>query len=171
MRWMQFARRGAGLVVLALAGVCAAMAATASGTATVQVAHNAKLGNVLATAQGLTLYRYTLEKRGGAVKCAGACAKAWPPLLVKIGAKPTAGSGVSAARIGTVKRPDGTLQVTYAGFPLYRFSGDKRGTTKGQGAGATWFAVTPTGQLAKTPTQTTTTTIPPTDTTPTVTYR
>jgi predicted lipoprotein with Yx(FWY)xxD motif len=163
------AGRGAGLVVLALAGVGVAMAATTPGSATLRVAHNAKLGNVLATADGKTLYRYTLDKRGGAVACTGECAKAWPPLLARAGSKPTAEPGVTLSKVRTVKRPDGTLQITYAGFPLYLFAGDKRGTTKGQGAAGRWFAVTPSGGLAKGPTQTTP--IPPTVTTePTVTY-
>jgi predicted lipoprotein with Yx(FWY)xxD motif len=127
------------------------------------------LGDLLATADGKTLYRYTLDQRGGAIACTGACTKAWPPLLAKTGSKPTAGPGVALSKVRTVKRPDGTLQITYAGFPLYRFAGDKRGTAKGQGAAGKWFAVTPSGGLAKASTQTTP--IPPTVTTePTVTY-
>jgi predicted lipoprotein with Yx(FWY)xxD motif len=166
---MRLAGRGVVFIALALAGVGAAIAATTIGSATVQVAHNAKLGNVLATADGKTLYRYTLEKRGGAVACTGACAKAWPPLLAKAGSTPTAGPGVSLSKIRTMKRPDGTRQITYGGFPLYRFAGDKRGTTKGQGAAGKWFAVTPAGGLAGGAGQTTP--IPPTVTTePTVTY-
>jgi predicted lipoprotein with Yx(FWY)xxD motif len=152
-----------------LAGVGAATAATQTGSNTVQVAQNATFGSLLATANGMTLYHYMLDKRG-AVACTGACAKAWPPLLVKAGSSPTGGSGVSRAKLGTVKRSDGATQVTYAGFPLYRFSGDKKpGATNGQGVEGKWFAVTPAGRLAKAPTQTTP--APPSTTTePTVTY-
>ena len=45
----------------------------------------------------------------------GRVAKVWPPLLVKAGAKPTVGPGLSAAKLGTIKRPDGGTQVTYNG--------------------------------------------------------
>ncbi len=165
----QLTRRVLPLVLVALAGVGAAMAATMSGSATVQTTLNAKFGRLLATASGRTLYHYSLDKHGS-VSCTGTCAKAWPPLLVKAGAKPTAGPGVDPAKLGTVKRPDGTMQVRYAGFPLYRFSGDtKAGSATGQGAGGKWFAVTPAGRLAKGPTQTSP--VPPTTTVePTVTY-
>jgi len=64
--------------------------------------------------------------------------------------KPTAGAGISTSKLSTVKRPDGRTQVTYAGFPLYRYSGDKKpGDVKGQGFQKIWFAVTSKGTLAK----------------------
>jgi hypothetical protein len=57
---------------------------------------------------------------------------------------------VSAAKLSTVKRPDGGTQVTYAGLPLYRYAADKKpGDVKGQGVEGTWFAVTSTGAQAK----------------------
>ena len=137
--------------LLAVAGLGVAMAATASGTkgGTVKAAHNATYGSLLVSAAGMTLYHYTPDKHG-AIKCTAACAQIWPPLTVKAGVKPTAGPGVSAAKLSTVKRPDGKIQVTYAGFPLYRFSGDtKPGQVKGQGYMKIWFAVTSKGTLAK----------------------
>ena len=168
--YIRLTRRGVPLVLLALAGVGAAMAATMAGGGTVKAAQNAKYGSLLATASGMTLYHYTLEKHG-AIACTGTCAKFWPPLLVKVGAKPKAGSGISAAKLGTVKRPNGTIQVMYAGFPLYRFSGDRQaGAVRGQGVDGKWFAaVTPDGRLAKAPGQTNPVP-PPTTTTPTTTY-
>ena len=97
----------------------------------------------------MTLYHYTPDKTG-TIKCIGACAKFWPPLLVKGGTKPKAGAGISAAKLSTVKRPDGTTQVAYAGLTLYRYSGDKKsGEVKGQGFAGIWFAVTSAGTLAK----------------------
>ena len=140
-------------VLLAIAGVGAAMAATSTTAkgGTVKAAHNATYGSLLVSAAGMTLYHYTPD-RNGAIKCtaAGACAQIWPPLLVKAGVKPTAGAGVSAAKLSTVKRPDGKIQVTYAGFPLYRFSGDANpGQVKGQGYMKLWYAVTSKGALAK----------------------
>jgi len=167
--YIRVTRRAVPLLLLALAGVGAAMAATMSGGGTVKAAPNAKYGSLLATANGMTLYHYTLDKHG-AIACTGTCAKFWPPLLVKAGAKPKAGTGINAAKLGTVKRPNGTIQVMYAGFPLYRFSGDKQaGAVKGQGVDGKWFAVTPAGRLAKAPAQTNPVP-PPTTTPPTTTY-
>jgi predicted lipoprotein with Yx(FWY)xxD motif len=144
LRWIV-----AGVALLAVAGVGVAMAATMSGSGTVKAAHNSKFGSLLVTAAGMTLYHYTPDKQG-TIKCTAACAKFWPPLLVKGSAKPKAGAGVSAAKLSTAKRPDGTTQVAYAGLTLYRYSGDKKpGDVKGQAFAGIWFAVTPAGTLAR----------------------
>jgi predicted lipoprotein with Yx(FWY)xxD motif len=139
-------------------GVGVATAATMStGAGIVKAAHNSKYGSLLVTASGMTLYHYTPDKHG-LIKCAGACAKFWPPLLVSGKAKPKAGAGANAAKLSTATRPDGTTQVTYAGLPLYRYAADKKpGDAKGQGVEGTWFAVASTGALAKATTPTTTT--------------
>jgi predicted lipoprotein with Yx(FWY)xxD motif len=137
--------------LLAVAGVGAAFAATMSGTSsgTVKAAKNATFGSLLVTSGGLTLYHYTPDKNGK-IKCTGACASFWPPLVVKAGVKPTAGAGITKSKLSTMKRPDGKTQVTYAGFPLYRYAGDKKpGDVKGQGFEKIWFAVTAKGTLAK----------------------
>jgi len=141
---------GIALLAVAAAGVGMAMAATMSTKGgTVKAAHSSKYGSLLVNAAGMTLYHYTPDKHG-TVKCTAACAKFWPPLVVARGTKPKAGAGVSAAKLSTLKRPDGTTQVTYAGFPLYRYSGDaKPGDVKGQGFQGVWHAVTPAGTLAK----------------------
>src|SRR5262249_54373307 len=82
------------------------------------------------------------------VKCLGSCASQWPPLVVAAGAKPVPGPGVTASLLGTVTRPDGKLQVTYAGLPLYLFAGDKKaGGGKGQGLSGVWHALTPAGSV------------------------
>jgi Secreted repeat of unknown function len=63
-------------------------------------------------------------------------------------AGPLAGLGIIRLRLGRIRRPDGRLQVTFAGFALYRFSGDTRpGDAKGQGFGKVWFAFGPSGRL------------------------
>src|SRR5207248_11796027 len=111
----------AAIVAAALAVVAVAQAGTRSG-GTVSAAHNAKFGSLLVNAGGMTLYHYTAEKRGS-IACTAACTKFWPPLLVKT--KPIAGAGIVAAKLSTIKRPDGTKQVTYAGFPPYRYAADK----------------------------------------------
>ena len=107
----------------------------------------------------------TSEKKGKIV-CTGACATFWPPLVLKAGAKPTAGTGIAKAKLGTVKRPDGRMQVTYNGYALYRYANDKkRGDVKGQGVEHIWFAVTSAGKLAKAGGGTGTTTTTPSTTT------
>ena len=104
------------------------------------------LGKVVVDSRGKTLYLFEADKRGKSA-CYGACAKAWPPVLV-IG-KPKAGPGARAALLGVVKRKDGKEQVTYRGHPLYRFFKDtKRGQVKGQGLdffGGEWYVLTPAG--------------------------
>lgn len=79
--------------------------------------------------------------------CSGACAQAWPPVTTT--GKPAAGSGVTAGDLGTLKRSDGSEQVTYKGHPLYYFAADKSpGATTGQGSnsfGAKWWLVAPSG--------------------------
>jgi predicted lipoprotein with Yx(FWY)xxD motif len=144
------------LAVAACGGGGAATAAsppkTSSGaSATVGVA-NTSLGSTLVNSNGHTLY---LFKADSATKsaCAGACATAWPPLLAT--GTPTAGSGLTASKLGTITRSDGSQQVTYNGHPLYLFIKDtKAGETNGQGAtafGAAWFALTPSGNQASAP--------------------
>ena len=75
--------------------------------------------------------------------CSGACQSAWPPLTS--GGKPTAGSGVNAAMIGTIAQG----QVTYNGHPLYTYAGDQKpGDTNGQNLdqfGAEWYVLSPAG--------------------------
>jgi predicted lipoprotein with Yx(FWY)xxD motif len=82
-----------------------------------------------------------------ASECDGACASAWPPLTTT--GKPIAGPGVSAAKLGTTKRSDGTTEVTYNGHPLNTFVGDSApGQTTGQGNqgfGAEWDVLSSVG--------------------------
>jgi len=96
----------------------------------------------------MTLYRLSGEQ-GGKWICTSACVQAWHPLIAPAGGSPK--GGVSS--LGTVKRPDGTVQVTYRGMPLYTFAQDQKpGDAKGQGIKdvGTWNAVTTSG-AAKSP--------------------
>lgn len=156
---------GAGVLMLAgalvlLLGPVATSAATGP---TAKVATSNALGaKIVVDGAGRTLYRFTVD-RVKTSKCTAACAKTWPPVIVARGAKPVAGTGIARLRLGTIARADGRLQVTYFGFPLYRFAQDKRaGDVKGQGLGGNWFAVAPSGRLVKTAPAP-----PPGDTTPT----
>jgi predicted lipoprotein with Yx(FWY)xxD motif len=131
------------------AGSTASTTATATAAAAKGVAigtATGKDGTYLTGAGGRTLYLWVADS-GGMSSCSGACAKAWPPLTTK--GKPIAGSGVHAADIGTIKRSDGSTQVTYKGHPLYYFIEDKgKGSITGQGSdafGAKWWLVSPAG--------------------------
>src|SRR5262249_45708851 len=101
--------------------------------------------SILVNSAGRTLYHDSAEKKN-TVKCLATCLKEWVPLVVTAGAKPVAGTGVAASKVGVLKRPDGKMQVTYAGLPLYLFAGDsKAGDVNGQGVGGIWHAIAPTG--------------------------
>ncbi len=103
-------------------------------------------GTYLTGAGGRALYLWVADSKGMS-SCSGACAKAWPPLTTK--GKPIAGNGVQSSDLGTIKRSDGSTQVTYKGHPLYYFIEDKaKGSIKGQGSdafGADWWLVSPSG--------------------------
>ncbi|HEX5247721.1 MAG TPA: hypothetical protein VFW41_11395 [Gaiellaceae bacterium] len=142
------------VALIAAIGTGAAMAATSavgSATPVVKVVDSAKFGKVLVNAHGRTLYRYTLDSKG-VNRCTSnaTCAKYWPRLLVKAGAKPTGGAGIQASLLGTVKASNGMRQVTYAGFPMYTFSGDtKAGQVSGQGFEKQWYVVNTKGAFVK----------------------
>ena len=115
----------------------------ASGTAAVSLAAIPGIpGRALVGRDGRTLYLFQADKNGASA-CTGACAAAWPPDTVT--GAPQAGSGVSQALLGTITRPDGTMQLTYNGHPLYYFTADTAGrTARGQGVkafGAEWYVV------------------------------
>jgi predicted lipoprotein with Yx(FWY)xxD motif len=114
---------------------------------------------VLSDAQGTTLYRYTPDTPGVSV-CTGGCATTWPPLTLPAGvSKPVAGPGVT--NLGTIKRADGSLQVTYMGMPLYRYVGDtSRTDATGQGLGGTWYVLKASASTPATPAAPTTTSAP-----------
>ena len=119
----------------------------ASGTATVSLAAVSGIpAKVLVGANGRILYLFQADKNGTSA-CTGACAAAWPPYTVT--GTPQAGSGVSQTLLGTITRPDGTMQVTYNGHPLYYFSADTSGgTAHGQAVkafGAEWDVVGASG--------------------------
>jgi predicted lipoprotein with Yx(FWY)xxD motif len=115
---------------------------TATGTVSTR---QTKLGRILVDASGRTLYLF--EKDTGATSsCNGACASIWPPLTA---GKAKAGTGVTAAELGTAKRSDGKTEITYAGHPLYTYAGDQKpGDVAGQGLdqfGAEWYVLAPDG--------------------------
>jgi predicted lipoprotein with Yx(FWY)xxD motif len=117
--------------VVAAGGLSASLFAAGAAPASGATSHTAK-GVVISTLKtkkygtvlvsGDTLYTLKPSK----TPCAVACQKVWPEVLLPKGVeKATAGPGVSAAKLGTVKGAGGALQVTYARKPLYWFIGDK----------------------------------------------
>ena len=157
--------RGLLLAAAFTAGLAAAFyavnASSAGGTRVVMTAKNKTLGKtILVNRQGLTLYSLSVERHGRFICKNAACLSLWKPLVVPKGVKPTGVSGLA-----TVKRPDGRIQVSYRGGPLYRFVQDrKRGDIKGNGFKdvGTWRVVVvgkPTGSTS-TSTSTTTPTYP-----------
>ena len=124
-------------------------AAAAATPVVVRAAVVPLLGTVLVDAAGRTLYLFGPDAQTGAA-CTDRCAAAWPPLVVA-GPSATAGSGIEASLLGTVRASDGRTQVTYNHWPLYTFSGDAGpGQANGQGLDGRWFAVTVAGAPAPT---------------------
>ena len=121
-------------------------AATGSGGAATVSLRKLNVGTALVDGQGRTLYLFEADK-GPMSTCNGACASLWPPDTTS--GKPKAGPGVDAAKLGTTKRSDGTLEVTYNGHPLYRYAPDtKAGEDTGQGLnqfGAKWYVLAASG--------------------------
>ncbi len=134
--------------VLGLIGFLAAgwVARGATGTNATVSLRKTKLGLILVNSRGHTLYLFAKDRKGKSA-CSGSCAKFWPPLLRH--GKPTAGSGVKASLLGTTRRSDGSLQVTYNKHPLYTFALDKQaGQVNGEASsnfGAKWYAVSAAG--------------------------
>jgi predicted lipoprotein with Yx(FWY)xxD motif len=139
-------------IILVATAIVAAVAAAgavagAAGRGTVVKLRSSALGSIIVDSRGITLYDFVQDKRTKST-CYGACAALWPPLLTK--GKPIAGPGVRASLLGTTKRSDGKLEVTYGGHPLYYFVSDRRpGQTTGQGInqfGAPWWILSATGR-------------------------
>jgi predicted lipoprotein with Yx(FWY)xxD motif len=103
-------------------------------------------GRMLFDGKGRALYLFTRDRTHS--RCFGACARAWPPFVVRT--RPRAGRGVSGRLIGTIRRPGGKRQVTYRGHPLYYYVGDRRpGQVLCQDVvefGGRWLVVAPSGR-------------------------
>jgi predicted lipoprotein with Yx(FWY)xxD motif len=140
-----FKQLAAGAGMLAAAAILAASATGASGGAIVKIGPS-NLGRVLVDAHGKTLYLWAHDK-GSRSTCYGVCASYWPPLISR--GKPKALAGAKQTLLGTSRRRDGSLQLTYAGHPLYSFVQDtKAGQTTGEGRtdfGGRWDPVSATG--------------------------
>ena len=117
------------------------------GTVTV---HSSKYGRILFDGRGFALYGFTKDPRSRSA-CSGACAKVWPPYIVR--SAPRADAGVKSSLLGTIRRADGRLQATYAGRPLYYYVGDRAPRQilcqNVSEFGGVWLVVRPTGALVR----------------------
>jgi predicted lipoprotein with Yx(FWY)xxD motif len=143
----------ASAATLALSSACggtdvatgAPEAGAGTGAAAIVTVADTGLGAVLTGGDGRTLYLFTVDEPGVS-NCTGDCLAAWPPLLTE--GSPEAHGTADASLVGTLTRDDGTVQVTYAGWPLYFFAGDAvPGDTSGQGVNGVWYAVAPDGTM------------------------
>jgi len=145
---------GLAAAVLAVAACASSSSSTSSAAPNSAAAAGASPGNtvmertiggtqVLTNSAGLTLYWFVPDTSTTS-KCTGSCATYWPPLKGPV----TAGSGVTGT-LGVITRPDGTMQATYDGHPLYTYAADSApGQNKGNGinaSGGVWHEVTVSG--------------------------
>lgn len=141
----------------ALSGLAlAACGSSGTGTPTASQASSAavlksgstSIGTVLANARGRTLYWFAIDTPTTS-KCTGACANTWPPVT---GSARLATGLAATGKFGTIKRTDGTVQVTWNGHPLYTYAGDSAaGQANGNGIngfGGIWHAVVLSGMAS-----------------------
>jgi predicted lipoprotein with Yx(FWY)xxD motif len=145
------------LLLLGLAAAVLALAASAMSSEDAGAVERAavtsagsRFGRILFDGRGFVLYAFTKDPGGRSV-CSGACAKAWPPYTVA--SKPAVRARVESMLVGTTRRADGKLQVTYAGKPLYYYIGDRKpGQILCQNVeefGGLWLVVRPNGRLVR----------------------
>ncbi|RVU16546.1 hypothetical protein EOT10_36685 [Streptomyces antnestii] len=155
-----YAAVGAAVFALALSGCggsgggskssgTAKSSAPTTSSATLTAAKVDKVGTVVTDSKGFVLYRFDQDSaKPTKVTCYGSCATLWPAATAT-DAKSITVKGIDKKLVSTVKRSDGTTQITLAGWPLYRYSKDDQPKEAyGQGVLGTWFAATPTGAKA-----------------------
>jgi predicted lipoprotein with Yx(FWY)xxD motif len=132
----------------------AGQAASEAGVVKLSASNIDGLGEAIVDQNGMTLYLFTKDtKKAKTSACNGDCAKTWPPVLsngkVEL-------QGIDSKLLGSIKRTDGTEQVTIGGWPVYTFSKDlKPGDANGMGVNGTWFVIEPNGcKVGTTPSST-----------------
>lgn len=108
------------------------------------ISNREDLGWFVTDGDGLPLYRFDKDTpKPSKSNCEGECANTWKPVPAD---KPVMATGVDPISMGVLTRPDGTKQLTIAGFPQYTYAEDKAaGDLKGQGKGGTWWVTAPNG--------------------------
>jgi predicted lipoprotein with Yx(FWY)xxD motif len=159
---MSRGRKAQGVAALALLAVTGGLLASCDGgvpvttigvtpttTAGVTLSvEQSPVGPILATGSGDTLYDFTPDTPKTSACVSSACVFLWPPLVVQ--GMPTVGKDLKRSLVGTIRRPDGSRQVTYGGHPLYTWNGDtKPGMVTGQALfneGGYWYVISPSGK-------------------------
>jgi len=105
-------------------------------------------GPILATGRGMTLYDFAPDSPNRSACLNDGCVFQWPPLLANGPVR--LGKGLDPSLVGTLRRPNGTTQLSYGGHPLYTYALDVTpGLVMGQGIdqnGGLWYVVDPTGK-------------------------
>jgi predicted lipoprotein with Yx(FWY)xxD motif len=131
------------LALAAFAAIGSAMAVDA-----LEVSGTEEIGSFLVDGQGMTLYVF-LPDEASESTCSGDCAEAWPPVAPPDGgvSELSLGDDVDGEMVAAIERDDGSMQLTYNGWPLYYFARDaEAGDASGQGAGEKWYVVSPEGE-------------------------
>lgn len=149
---------GAGLLMISACGSSGSSSSSSSSptgspsstTSTVSLG-STSAGKVLVDPSGMTLYAFAIDTPGHS-NCSGSCAVYWPPVP---GSDAPHGSVAAVnAKFGTIKRSDGSTQLTVDGYPMYTYAGDSApGQANGQGknlSGGLWWVVGPDGSWVKT---------------------
>ena len=107
-------------------------------------AGSGKIPTFLSAYDGMTVYTYSPDRQTpGKSSCTGTCASSWPPYTVSSVSDINVPASITGT-VATITRPDGSLQVTYNGMPLYLYVKDVNpGDTNGQGVGGVWYVATP----------------------------
>lgn len=140
------------VAVLILMAACSSPAETtpeaaAEGDALVIQVGDTDAGEALVAPDGMTLYIFTNDSPGETTCFEGGCIEAWPPLTAEEGQAIEGGDGVDGT-FDTIDRGDGTLQVTYEGYPLYFYAADSApGDASGEGVSGVWFIATASGEV------------------------
>src|SRR5215831_10896833 len=138
------------LMLSTVVGALVAAGSAMPGSPIAVQARSSAYGSILFDGRGFVLYAFTADSPR-ASRCAGACAKAWPPFIVKT--RPVAAKGLAQKLVGRVRRSDGSYQATYAGHPLYYYVGDRKpGQILCQNAvefGGRWLVVGRNGSLIR----------------------
>jgi len=131
-------------------GQTTAASGGSGGSQTVSADSLGNAGDVLVDASGAALYTPDQEANGMVECTSSECTAIWKPVTAD-GGNPTSPSDIQG-ELGTLKRPDGDMQVTFDGKPLYSFTQEGPGEVTGDGfkdtfdgTDFTWHLVTPTG--------------------------
>lgn len=122
-----------------------ASAPAAAGPTTLGVA-TSDLGEIVVDAKGMSVYYFTKDVADSGVSaCTEDCLVAWPPVISETETPEVEGV---TGEVGTIETPEGQLQMTINGMPIYYFNKDlAAGDINGQAVGDVWYVVAPDGTM------------------------